>query len=55
MFYGPMGTGKTLVVRALQNQCNTILFDLSPSNIEEKYPDKASLKKLIWTVILLAK
>lgn len=55
LFYGPMGTGKTLVVRSLHHQCNTILFDLSPSNIEEKYPDKGALKKLIWMVILLAK
>lgn len=50
-----MGTGKTLAVRSLHHQCNTILFDLSPSNIEDLYPDKAALKKLAWTVILLAK
>lgn len=55
LFYGPMGTGKTLAVRSLQHQCNTILFDLSPANVEEKYPDKTALKRLVWSVILLAK
>lgn len=33
LFYGPMGSGKTLAVRALQSECNAIVFDLTPSNI----------------------
>lgn len=33
MFYGPMGSGKTLTVRGLQTECNALVFDLSPSNI----------------------
>lgn len=33
LFYGPMGSGKTLAVRALQTECNAIVFDLTPSNL----------------------
>lgn len=30
MFYGAMGTGKTLAIRALQQETNSIIFDLTP-------------------------
>lgn len=30
MFYGPQGSGKTLAVRALANECNALVIDLSP-------------------------
>jgi ATP-dependent 26S proteasome regulatory subunit len=49
-----MGAGKTLTIRSLQTECNALVFDLTPSNLEEKF-DKAALKKLIWTVIIVAK
>lgn len=53
LFFGPQGTGKTHVVRALQTECSALVFDLSPSNILEKYTDSSSCKKLfrrVWTV-----
>ena len=37
LFYGPPGTGKTLVVRACVTETNSVLFDLSPYNIENKF------------------
>ena len=37
LFYGPPGTGKTLVVRACITETNSVLFDLSPMSIEDKY------------------
>jgi len=37
LFYGPPGTGKTLVVRACITETNSVLFDLSPMNIDGKY------------------
>lgn len=40
LFFGPNGTGKTHAVRALQSECNALIIDLSPSNIEDKYTDK---------------
>lgn len=33
-FFGPHGAGKTLAVRALANECDAMLIDLSPSTIE---------------------
>ena len=40
LFYGPPGTGKTLVIRACVAETNSILFDISPINIERKYSSK---------------
>ena len=37
MFYGAVGTGKTMVIRALQHETNSILFDLTPENVKERY------------------
>ena len=37
LFYGPPGTGKTMVVRAVAYETNSVVFDLSPLNIEGKY------------------
>ena len=46
LFFGPQGTGKTLAVRAIQTQCSALVLDISPSNILEKYTDRAACKKL---------
>ncbi len=43
LFYGAKGTGKSLVVRALAAQCNAIVIDISPNNLEGKYQDGKSL------------
>ncbi|CAK65698.1 unnamed protein product (macronuclear) [Paramecium tetraurelia] len=40
LFYGPHGSGKTHAVRALQTECDALILDLSPANIENKYQDK---------------
>ena len=37
LFYGPAGTGKTLMVRAAAYETNSLVFVLSPLNIEGKY------------------
>lgn len=55
MFYGPQGTGKTLVVRAIISETNSILFDLSPVNIDGKYSDKKGEEKLVASVMVTAK
>jgi ATP-dependent 26S proteasome regulatory subunit len=54
-FFGPTGTGKTHIIRSLHTECNTLVFDLTPSNIENKYMDKKSIMKLVWMVIIVAK
>ncbi len=55
LFYGPMGSGKTMMVRALQNETNSLVFDITPDNVKENYPEKSSLVNLIWSVIICAK
>lgn len=34
LFYGGMGTGKTLMLRALQHETNSVLFDLTPDSVK---------------------
>ena len=56
LFYGPSGTGKTLVVRACVHETNSILFDMSPINIDGKYAaDKKEVDKMIASVMVAAK
>jgi hypothetical protein len=56
LFYGPPGTGKTLVVRACVTETNSVLFDLSPYNIENKFcQEKDSEKALVASVFVVAK
>jgi SpoVK/Ycf46/Vps4 family AAA+-type ATPase len=52
LFYGPQGSGKTLVVRACVHETNSIFFDLSPTNIENKYNKEND--KLVASVMLVA-
>jgi ATP-dependent 26S proteasome regulatory subunit len=55
LFYGPMGTGKTLAIRALANQCNALVIDLSVSNLEGKFTDKQRWTRMLWMSIICAK
>lgn len=55
LFYGPEGTGKTLVVRACVTETNSVLFDLSPINIDGIYQGKKEEEKLVASVMVTAK
>jgi SpoVK/Ycf46/Vps4 family AAA+-type ATPase len=55
LFYGPASTGKTLVVRSCVWHTNAILFDMSPINIEGKYPAKKEEEKMVASVMVTAK
>ena len=55
LFYGPPGTGKTMVVRAISYETNSVVFDLSPLNIEGKYTNKKEEEKLVASVMIVAK
>ena len=50
-----MGSGKTLAIRALAHECNALILDISPSNLENKYNDAAGMKKFIYMVFMVAK
>lgn len=55
LFYGPPGTGKTMIVRAVAYETNSVVFDLSPLNIEGKYTNKKEEEKLVASVMVVAK
>ena len=55
LFYGSMGSGKTMMVRGLSNECDAIVLDISPSNLEGKYMDKAGTNKMLYMVFTCAK
>ena len=55
LFYGPAGTGKTLVVRACVSETNSVLFDLSPINIDGQYTGKKEEETMIASVMVCAK
>ena len=54
LFYGPAGTGKSLVVRAIVHETTSIFFDMSPINIEGKYTGKKEEEKLVASVFVVA-
>lgn len=56
LFYGPTGTGKTQVVRAIAHETKSIVFDISPQNIEGQYQSsKQETEKMIAMVFVVAK
>jgi len=55
LFYGPPGTGKTMIVRACSYETNSIIFDMSPINIEGKYTNKKEEDKLVASVMIVAR
>jgi ATP-dependent 26S proteasome regulatory subunit len=56
LFYGPSGTGKTQVVRAIASETKSMVFDMSPMNIEGKFADnRASTERMIAMVFVVAK
>lgn len=44
-----------MIVRACITETNSILFDLSPDNIANKFPERKEEDKLIAAVMLTAK
>lgn len=56
LFYGPAGTGKTLVVRSVVAETRSVLFDLSPNSIDNVYnSDRKETDKLVAMVMFAAK
>ena len=55
LFYGPMGSGKSLMIKAIKKATNALLFDLSADIVAEKYLDKVSISKMMYQVFKAAK
>ena len=56
LFYGPAGTGKSLVVRAIASETRSVIFDLSPVSIEGVFAeDRKASEKMVAMVMTAAK
>eukprot|EP01015_Nassula_variabilis_P018471 TRINITY_DN3009_c0_g1_i12.p1 TRINITY_DN3009_c0_g1~~TRINITY_DN3009_c0_g1_i12.p1 ORF type:complete len:381 (+),score=70.37 TRINITY_DN3009_c0_g1_i12:79-1221(+) len=55
LFFGPAGTGKTMMVRALAHECNALLIDLSPQNIKGYLQDGKGPEKLLYFAFTVAR
>ena len=55
LFYGPPGSGKSMVVRSIAYETNSMVFDLSPNATTEVYQGKKEEDKMIASVMLVAK
>ena len=55
LFYGPMGSGKSLMVKAIKKATNAFLLNISANVVAENYTDKASIGKLMYQVFKTAK
>ena len=40
LFYGPQGTGKSLMVKAIASETRSMIFDISGHNVADRFPDK---------------
>lgn len=54
LLYGPHGSGKTMLTKAVAYETGATWFDLSPRNIERKLGSKAEIAKLVFMVFKVA-
>lgn len=56
-FFGPHGSGKTLAIRAIANELDAMVVDISPANLEGKISDKDkdSYNKILYMAFTCAK
>jgi SpoVK/Ycf46/Vps4 family AAA+-type ATPase len=55
LFLGPQGTGKTMLAKTIAYQTSSLFLDISPTIIENTYPEKKGEDKLVATVMRVAK
>lgn len=55
LFYGPSGSGKSLITRAIVKATNALFLDISPEIVAEAYTDKTAIAKMLYTVFKTAK
>ena len=55
VFYGPQGSGKSLMVEAVAAELGALFINLSPKTLQGKYTDKAGPTTLIHMIFAVAK
>lgn len=56
MFYGPQGTGKSLMARAIASETNAIVLDISAYNVADRFKDnKKGFQQMLVTTFRVAK
>ncbi|XP_012589319.1 PREDICTED: IQ and AAA domain-containing protein 1-like [Condylura cristata] len=55
LLVGPSGMGKKMLVKAVCTETGANLFDLSPSNLQDKFPGKAGVQMLVHMVFKVAR
>ncbi|XP_013360027.1 PREDICTED: IQ and AAA domain-containing protein 1-like [Chinchilla lanigera] len=55
LLVGPSGAGKKMLVHAVCTETGALLFDLSPGNLQGKYPGKAGAQMLVHMVFKVAR
>lgn len=54
LLYGPHGSGKTMLSKAIAHETGATWFDLSPRNVERKLGSKQEIAKLVYMVFKVA-
>ncbi|XP_033620347.1 IQ and AAA domain-containing protein 1-like [Fukomys damarensis] len=55
LLVGPSGTGKKMLVHAVCTETGANLFDLSPGNLQDKYPGKTGAQMIVHMVFKVAR
>ncbi|XP_019510904.1 PREDICTED: IQ and AAA domain-containing protein 1-like, partial [Hipposideros armiger] len=55
LLVGPSGTGKRMLVNAVCTETGANLFDLSPGNLQDKYPGKTGVQMIVHIVFKVAR
>ncbi|XP_037691727.1 IQ and AAA domain-containing protein 1-like [Choloepus didactylus] len=55
LLVGPSGMGKKMLVKAVCTETGANLFDLSPSNLQGKYPGKTGVQMMVHIVFKVAR
>jgi hypothetical protein len=54
LFYGPQGSGKSLMVRALATECNAMVLDISPYVVADNFTEKKRITEMMYITFKVA-